>query len=341
MLYVGLDVHLRTSSIHVLSDQGMKVKSYTVRGPWKPVVASLGTLQEPFLVCFEASCGYGTLYDALSKVANRVVVAHPGHLRLIFRSKRKNDRIDAERLARLLYLDQVPEIHVPRIEVRDWRSLIELRQREVNQQIRCKNRLRALLRHHGVILPKGGKWIWTKAGRAWLSALEWPTESSRMQCSIMLASLAGAEELVHQVTRHLDELGGQHSGVELLRTIPGVGPRTAEAVLAYLDDAHRFERVNQVGSYFGLVPSQDASGGMNRLGHLTKNGPSTVRRLLIEAVWQSVRLDGGIRGYFERLHRGKKDRRKIALVATAHKLLRSMHAMLRTGETWSSNAWAT
>ena len=61
----------------------------------------------PVAVCFEASCGYGPPYDALASFARRVVMAHPGQLRLIFRSKRKNDRIDAEKLAVLLYLDQV------------------------------------------------------------------------------------------------------------------------------------------------------------------------------------------------------------------------------------------
>ena len=61
-------------------------------------------------ICFEATCGYGPLHDALAKFASRVVVAHPGRLRLIFRSKRKNDRVDAQKLAKLLHLDEVPAV---------------------------------------------------------------------------------------------------------------------------------------------------------------------------------------------------------------------------------------
>ena len=70
-------------------------------------------LKPPFAVCFEASAGYGYLFERLQRVARRVVVAHPGHLRLIFRSKRKNDRVDAEKLAKLLFLDEVPGVYVP------------------------------------------------------------------------------------------------------------------------------------------------------------------------------------------------------------------------------------
>jgi len=68
----------------------------------------VGKVRKPFAVCFEASTGYGHLFERLQTIARRVVVAHPGQLRLIFRSKRKNDRVDAEKLAKLLFLDEVP-----------------------------------------------------------------------------------------------------------------------------------------------------------------------------------------------------------------------------------------
>ncbi len=106
------------------------------------------------------------------------------------------------------------------------------------------------------------------------------------------------------------------------------------AVVAYIDDAKRFGRNKSIGSYFGLVPSQDASGGVNRLGHITRQGPATVRKLVVEATWQAVRLCPVIANYFERVQRGSDDRKKIALVATGHYLLRVMLSMLRNGEVW-------
>ena len=117
-------------------------------------------------------------------------------------------------------------------------------------------------------------------------------------------------------------------------TIPGVGPRTSEAVMAWVDDPRRFQRIKSAGRYFGLVPCQDASARTNRLGHITREGPSIVRWMLTEAAWQGVRRPPAIRAFYERVRRENPERRKIALVATAHFLLRAMMAMLRTGEVW-------
>ena len=75
-----------------------------------------------------------------------------------------------------------------------------------------------------------------------------------------------------------------------------------------------------------------------RFGHITKEGPATVRKLLVEAAWQGIRRDTTLRSYYERVRREDPKRGKIAIVATAHHLLRVMHAMLRTGEVWRSEA---
>ena len=78
-------------------------------------------------VCYEASCGCGWLHDRLVEMGVRVQVGHPGKLRMIFRAKRKNDRVDARKLATLVFLDQVPLAYVPDSDVRQWRALIEYR----------------------------------------------------------------------------------------------------------------------------------------------------------------------------------------------------------------------
>jgi transposase len=136
----------------------------------------------------------------------------------------------------------------------------------------------------------------------------------------------------------LDRVARRHPGVALLRTIRGIGPRTAEAVMAYVDTPGRFGRVNQIGAYLGLVPCQDSSAGKDRLGHITRQGPVTVRKLLVEATWQVIRRNPTVKARFERITGGKKERRKIALVAMTHWLSRVMLAMLRTGEAWREAA---
>src|SRR5207248_9621291 len=121
------------------------------------------------------------------------------------------------------------------------------------------------------------------------------------------------EVLVAQVKRVEQELN-RHArtspSVAQLRTIPGVGPRTAEAVVAFLDDPHRFPNAKAVGRYFGLVPSQDQSGDRNRLGHITARGAPIVRQLLAEAAWQAIRRSPRVRPFYERTRREDSQRQK-------------------------------
>ena len=332
MYYVGLDVHQRRSSLCILDAHGKSVKRLEVKGPWPKLLEVVGRdVPRPFAVCYEASCGYGALHDRLAAVAERVVVAHPGQVRLIFRAKRKHDRVDAAKLAKLLYLDAVPAVHVPGVDVRAWRGLINYRRKLVGRRAAAKTQVRALLRGLGTDgVPRG---LWTAKGLAWLKGLSL-SAADAVRRDVMLDDVEQLDAKVRKVEKELDRIARGHPGVALLRTIPGVGPRTAEAFVAHVDGVGRFARVKQVGCYFGLVPCQDASADRNRLGHITKDGPAPARWLLAEAAWQGRRRSPTIAARFERVMRGDPDRKKVALVATAHYLTRVMAAMLRTGEAW-------
>jgi transposase len=337
MWRIGLDVHLRQWTYVVLDENGKKIMTRSGRGAWTSLVAELAQIKHAFEIVFEASTGCGHLHDQIEAIphARRVLVAHPGQLRLIFRSKRKNDRVDADKLAKLLYLGEVPAAYVPAAEVREWRRMIEYRQSLVRERTRQKNQIRALLRAHGATPPKG---LWTKKGMAWLEEQEFGTDMDRFQRQALADDVRKLTERIAGVEKLLDACANRHPGVQLLQTIPGVGSRTAEAVMAYVDAPKRFTSAPRMAAYFGLVPCQDASAGVNRLGHITREGPSTARKLLTEAAWQSIRRSPRIRGFFERVMRQDPKRKRIALVATACHLVRVMHSMLTSGETWRKEA---
>ena len=334
MYCVGLDVHLRRSSVCILNDCGQKVKEFTVLGGWDRLLEEVAKLPRPLTVCFEASTGCGVLCERLRPLAQRIVVAHPGQVRLIFRCKKKNDRVDAAKLAKLLYLDEVPPAYMPAGQVRAWRSLVEFRRATVDKRTRAKNGLRALLRGAGIQSLPPRKGLWARKGLAVLREIALPSPLDGFRRDWLLDELDQYQRQVREIEAQLDVLALDHAGVALLQSIPGVGPRTAEAVLCYIDAIRRFGRVKQVGAYFGLVPCQDASGEVNRLGHITRQGPATVRKLLVEAAWQGIRHSPTLKAYYEQICQGKKERRKIALVATAHHLVTVMAAMLRSGEVW-------
>lgn len=327
MLYVGLDVHSRQSSLCILNSAGGVVNQIQLKGSRSLVVDRLRQLNEPFSLCYEASCGYGHLYEQVRPLAAHVAVAHPGKLRLIYGSKRKNDKVDAAKLAKLLLLDMVPAVHVPSIDVRAWRSLIILRQRVMSQVVRAKNQIRAVLREHDIAGPK---WLWSKKKLAWLESLELHP-IARLRLDLAVEEFRSLDQKIKRLERELQKYANRHPAVKLLMTIPGVGIRTAETFVAWVDDISRFRRTKQLGAYFGLVPCQDASADKNRLGHITKDGPPVMRKLITEAAWTAIKKCPAFKAFFERIMGGKTERRKIAIIATSHRMIRVMGAMLRNG----------
>jgi transposase len=169
---------------------------------------------------------------------------------------------------------------------------------------------------------------------AWLQSLSFENEMHALKRDLLVDEIQGLNKRIFRVEKMLARFAANCPAVVLLRSIPGVGPRTAEAVVAFIDDPKRFAHSKQVGAFFGLVPCQDQSGPVNRLGHITRQGPSTVRHLLTEAVWQSIRRSPTVKAYLERVQRGDPARKKIAIVATAHYLVRVMWSMLKTGSKW-------
>lgn len=175
MFYVGMDVHRNRSNACILDDDGRPVKTLAVKGHVDGLIQALRAFGEtrgqPLAVAYEASLGYGAIHERLSRFCQRIVVAHPGRLRLISQSKRKHDRIDAEKLAMLLRLQMLPAVHVPAVDVRQWRQVIEFRRRAVDQRTRIKNGLQAILRSEVITKPREAAGCGRrKAWRGWVSS---------------------------------------------------------------------------------------------------------------------------------------------------------------------------
>ena len=285
---------------------------------------------------FEISGQAGFIYDSLAGYADTITVANPSKMTWIYRTAKKNDRIDARKMAVLLSIGEVPAVYMPSKEVRQWRETILHRKKIVIKIVQVKNRIRATLKSQGYSRPlKKGSW-WKKANLLWMRDV---CERSIGICDLWhmhVSNLLDEFELLQnqfkRVTGYLDGYLAKNSGGKLLMSIPGVGPRTAEAVLAYTDDVNRFGNYKQYCSYFGLTPKLDESGSFRRLGHISKRGPSVVRWVICESSWVAIRKSKGLKAFYERVMAGQQGRRKIAIVAVARKLLSIMRAMMLTGE---------
>ena len=145
------------------------------------------------------------------------------------------------------------------------------------------------------------------------------------------------EASLKRVETKLDALSDSDERVKLIKSIPGVGPRLAEMVVSVIDDPHRFRTGKQLGCYVGLTPRQFQSGSMDRQGRISSQGHKNLRKLLVEVSWLGLRHNPRMRGIYERVRRGSKVRKKIAIVAVARRLLIWCWAMLRDGQPWDAS----
>jgi transposase len=256
--------------------------------------------------------------------------------------KRKTDRDDALRLAEIYRLGKFPTVAIPAKEVRERRALIETRQKLVGRRVALQNRIRAAFVGQGLPAPRGAR-AWTQAGLAGIAAHARPLADCgpdqlwRGRLHLALAELAHVKGLLDQADRKLDELARTDVGTRLLETIPGVGPRTAEAVAAFLPRPELFRTTKQVSAYGGFVPRQYQSTDTDHKGRITKRGPRTLRKLLVECAWVMLRYNAWARAVYGRLTHGGKTRKKQAIVALARKLLVRCWAMLRDGAPWRAD----
>ena len=296
--------------------------------------------REPDRVVIEICSMAGWVSDLVRALGIELQVANPNDERWQWRKvKTKNDRADALKLAQLSTMNQLRLVHVPSSEMRQWRALITYRQHLVQRRTKIKNHIRDLLLREGQLLPRYRS-AWTQEGIAKLAAMSKPfgevtlNELWRGELSVELAQFKAVQAQLAEVVAKLDELGAANHGVQLLRTVGGVGPRLAEAVVTMFDDPHRFRTAGQVSSYVGMVPKQFDSGETQRAGGITRHGNRLVRSLLVEVAWCALRHNPWARETYQRISGGKKSRKKIAVVAVARKLLVRCWAMLRKQTEW-------
>jgi transposase len=296
--------------------------------------------QAPAVVIIEACLLAGWVHDLCSELGVRCLVANTASEAWKFKHlKRKTDRDDALRLAQLHLLGQLPTVSLPPSSVRQWRSLIACRQVLAGRRIATQNRIRALFVAQGLPAPRGAR-AWAAAGLAgiasWAKPLSecGPEELWQGLLELALTEYRQILGLIEQAETRLDALGKQNADVTLLQTAPGLGPRTAETVAAYLHEPTRFKTGKQVSAYGGLVPRQHQSGEMDRRGRITKRGPALLRKMLVECAWCMVRYNAWARGVYRRLTGGGQRRKKQAIVALARKILVRSWAMQRDKKPW-------
>lgn len=302
---------------------------------------------QPDVVVIEICPAAGWVRDLCEALGVKLVVANTSDEPWRWRKvKRKSDRDDSLKLARLQAMHQILEVHVPVLRVRQWRALIAYRKTLVSDCTSIRNRVRGILDGVALKLPEGAKAFGRAAREEWKGQLCRELKQCGMEelwrgvIQVELERLGELEKHVAAVEAKLAEIAAADERVQRVQEVPAVGERTAELVVALLDNPQRFSRGKQVGNYAGMTPKKLQSGKMDRDGRISRGGSGYLRALLVQASWTGVSRAKvpWMKDLYERVRRGSPKRKKQAIIAVARHLLVRIWAMLRDGGRWREAA---
>lgn len=242
---------------------------------------------------------------------------------------RKNDRLDAEKLALALERGHAAPAHVLSDDARELRELQEIHRALVNARKSLVIHARGLLRGRGVTLPGcEPDYFVGHARQAQLPA------AARLLVEPFLASLEALEPDLARVGLRMLELCSKQKdlAIERLASVPGVSLLVAAAFISAIDDPARFRNASQVSSYLGLCPAENTTGGRRKLGSITKQGNAYARAMLVQAAWCVIRSRASSDPLVHWSHRTAQRRGRMrAAVAVARRLARVLWSLWRHG----------
>src|SRR6202163_1433772 len=332
MIIIGVDFHPEFQQIASVDTETGEVQEKRLAHREEAEAFYRALAGQKVRVGMEAS-GHGRWFERLvAELQFELLIGDAAEIRTKRVRKQKTDRQDAQLILKLMLKDDFPQIWVPSGENRDLRQLLWHRHRMVQARTRIMNQLQAVALNEGLRCKKR---LWRERGRQQLESFRLAPWASRRRCDL-LELLDRLNPTITELTQAIEREVENCPEAKRLMTHPGVGALTALAFVLIIGKAERFGCGKQVASYLGLVPLEDSSGNRRRLGHITKQGSSILRFLLVEAAQVTARsLPEWRSKYF---HLVMRRGRKIAKVAMARRLAIRLYWMMRQG--WDYQQWA-
>lgn len=335
-VFAGLDVSKKSIAATFSNRQGL-IRSlqmpHNVQYLWNHVRKHFADQKIAFV--YEAGpTGYG-LYDGLAAEGYRCLIAAPSMIPRAAGQRVKTNGLDSKGLSESVRGGQLQSIHIPSPVYRELRHLTQLRDTMVRQAAAHKQRIKALLLLEGIDFPPAAAGRqWTLRVKAQLRKLGY-SRSVRFKLDQLIDSLEFSEKQVLSSSKEIrlfcKEDKELSQSIAYLMSIPGIGWIVASQILARIGDWRQIDNVRQLGSFLGLVPTENSTGDKVDRGAITRVGDGRLRSKLIQAAWSAIRQDPELREFYrvvcQRNGRGKGAR--IAIVAVARKLTMRIHAVLK------------
>jgi transposase len=282
--WAGLDVHARSVVASALDERTGELHRARLGRGTEEVVAWLGQRPGPVRVAYEAGPSGYALARALERAGMSCLVAAPSKIARPSGERVKTDQRDAERLMRHLRLGELTGVRVPDEDEEAARDLVRAREDTRKDLMRARNRLSGLLLRHDHLWPASN---WTKAHDAWLRCLRLPSRALQVTFNAYYEAVLAAAARRDVLDEAIAEAAAAPRWAPVvgrLACLRGVGLLTAFGLAVEIGDWTRFSGAS-IGSFLGLVPSEDSSGERRHQGGITKTGNAHARRLLVEASW--------------------------------------------------------
>jgi transposase len=325
MLIIGCDFHPSFQFVAFVDTETGEEQARRLNHPLEATEFYRSLAGQQVRVGMEATGNFRWFQRLAAELGFEFWVGDPSKIRATMPRNQRTDKRDAEGILRLLLEDRFPAVWVPAAEDEDVRTLLTHRCRLVRLRTRVNNQLDGMAKSEGLL----GARVGTRAGRQRLQqiALDGWREQRRADLFALLDDLNAR---IAPLDKAVQQAADGRQDARRLMTHPGVGPNVALAFVMAVGHWERFPRGKHVASYFGLIPSEESSGNKRRLGHVSKQGNSMVRWLLVQAATIAQGKDQAWHRQYARLSMTKHH--GVAKLAIAHKLAVRLYWMLRSGQ---------
>jgi transposase len=295
-IYIGLDVHKKSWSVTLHSDE-FELKTFT-QPPKPDVLANYLNQHYPgaqFKALYEAGFSGFWVQRELSKLGICCHVIHPADVPTSDKEKRqKADKIDSRKLSRACKAEDYKAIYIPSEAQQEERNLLRARQKIIKDITRVKNRIKFYLMYQGVETTNFKSRKWTKEYVSFIRGIKLTTPSGTLALQTSIEEMENLEKQAANLdleVKKLSKTDRYKENADLLRSVPSIGIISAMTLLTEIGDIKRFKTFDELCSFFGLIPNTHSSGEKSRVGHMTRRGNNLLKSILIECSWIAIRND--------------------------------------------------
>lgn len=333
--YIGDDAHKKYSLFTVLDETGKFVLTKRVEHEREKYRAFLRSLPACSPIAVETIGYWYWMIEEMEQAGHTPLLTHARKAKLMNGQINKTDKLDAEGLAKLLKNGVLPTVWIPPGELRDQRELPRMRLVFVSMRTKLKNRIHATFAKYGITFD-GVSDIFVGKGRKLLEkSLDGLPNETRLSVQEELQLLDQVEQSIKQAEKRIVEVIKQDQAMQLLKTMPGVGPILAITIALEMGDADRFRDSEKFASYAGKVPRVISSGGKTYYGRVKPDVNRYLKWAFTEAanaiVLQQHRLgDCHVTRLYHRVYKNKGHAR--AITAVGRHLAEAAYLMMKNNE---------